>query len=129
PILCIPVEITPEIFIHCLPHEPKPSPLIAPMLLTAICQKWRYIARGDPRLWSVLQIDVRHGHCPPGDQYRLNIFVREWLLRAWNMPMSVHIELPTQHQRRYLDSFPRRYEYDINPALCHPRFSPIPETT
>ncbi|KAJ7464347.1 hypothetical protein FB451DRAFT_1489528, partial [Mycena latifolia] len=52
PILTIPVEITSEIFLHCLPDEPQqPSESTAPMLLGAVCREWRIISRGDSRLW------------------------------------------------------------------------------
>ncbi|KAJ6513512.1 hypothetical protein DFH09DRAFT_852492, partial [Mycena vulgaris] len=52
PILTIPVELTSEIFLRCLPDEPQlPSVSVAPMLLGAICRDWRSIAHGYPRLW------------------------------------------------------------------------------
>ncbi|KAJ7181065.1 hypothetical protein C8R46DRAFT_839742, partial [Mycena filopes] len=58
PILTLPVEITAEIFGHCLPDTPAPpSSTIAPMLLTRICQQWRSIACGTPRLWAALRLN------------------------------------------------------------------------
>ncbi|KAJ7751691.1 hypothetical protein B0H16DRAFT_1225672, partial [Mycena metata] len=52
PILTLPVELTAEIFVHCLPDDPvPPSGKVAPMLLGRICRKWRNIAKGTPRLW------------------------------------------------------------------------------
>ncbi|KAJ7166778.1 hypothetical protein C8R46DRAFT_872873, partial [Mycena filopes] len=52
PILTLPVEITAEIFIHCLPDAPaSPSVRIAPMLLARRCRQWRNIACSTPRLW------------------------------------------------------------------------------
>ncbi|KAJ7698126.1 hypothetical protein B0H17DRAFT_341680 [Mycena rosella] len=45
PILTIPVEITSEIFLHCLPDEPqRPSVSTTPMLLGAVCREWSDIA-------------------------------------------------------------------------------------
>ncbi|KAJ7736559.1 hypothetical protein DFH07DRAFT_842893 [Mycena maculata] len=120
--LSIPVEIASEIFIHCLPHDPpKPSASIAPMLLTAICQKWRYIALSDPRLWSTLTIDVAHGHHrdPQSTHYRLSTFVQEWLLRAGSMPLSVLIALPSQ-DRRWSDSVSSPWIFDQKPCFLPP---------
>ncbi|KAJ7762562.1 hypothetical protein B0H16DRAFT_1311801, partial [Mycena metata] len=55
PILTLPVEITAEIFFHCLPRHPSfPSARIAPMLLGRICRQWRNIACSTPRLWAHL---------------------------------------------------------------------------
>ncbi|KAJ7166780.1 hypothetical protein C8R46DRAFT_841325, partial [Mycena filopes] len=52
PILTIPVELTADIFVHCLPDTLAPaSSTIAPMLLTRICRQWRNIACGTPKLW------------------------------------------------------------------------------
>ncbi|KAJ6480949.1 hypothetical protein C8R45DRAFT_905564, partial [Mycena sanguinolenta] len=55
PILTIPVEITSEIFLHCLPaiEAALPSTNSAPLLLGRICQTWRDIAYSNPRLWAV----------------------------------------------------------------------------
>ncbi|KAJ7181097.1 hypothetical protein C8R46DRAFT_844421, partial [Mycena filopes] len=51
PILTLPVEITAEIFTHCLPDTPAPpSVRIVPLLLARICRQWRNIACGTPRL-------------------------------------------------------------------------------
>ncbi|KAJ7648631.1 hypothetical protein DFH06DRAFT_948137, partial [Mycena polygramma] len=51
PILTLPLELTSEIFLHCVPMEPVPTVGDAPMLLGRICREWRQIAYGDPRLW------------------------------------------------------------------------------
>ncbi|KAJ7509599.1 hypothetical protein B0H11DRAFT_2270018 [Mycena galericulata] len=90
PILTIPVEITSEIFLRCLPDQPtQPSARVAPLLLSAICQQWRYIALGDPRLWAVLKI-----HIPARCFRNYNAdMVQEWLLRAGNMPLSICLVL------------------------------------
>ncbi|KAJ6513527.1 hypothetical protein DFH09DRAFT_1099910 [Mycena vulgaris] len=76
PILNIPVEITSEIFLHCLPDEPQlPSASAAPMLLAAICREWKIIAHLDLRLWSALKLKIngRSGRPP---------LIQDWLLRA-----------------------------------------------
>ncbi|KAJ7137239.1 hypothetical protein C8R46DRAFT_1322091, partial [Mycena filopes] len=52
PILTLPVDLTGEIFVHCLPDTPAPpSSTIAPLLLTRICRQWRNIACSTPKLW------------------------------------------------------------------------------
>ncbi|KAJ7509598.1 hypothetical protein B0H11DRAFT_2421599 [Mycena galericulata] len=86
PILTIPVEIISEIFLHCLPDQPtQPSARVAPLLLSAICRQWRYIALSTPRLWAVLKI-----HIPVRCFRDYNAdMVQEWLLRAGNMPLSI----------------------------------------
>ncbi|KAJ7752890.1 hypothetical protein B0H16DRAFT_1317119, partial [Mycena metata] len=52
PVLTLPVKITSEIFIRCLPEKlVEPNHEIAPLLLTCICRHWREVAQGDPRFW------------------------------------------------------------------------------
>ncbi|KAJ7762607.1 hypothetical protein B0H16DRAFT_1263925, partial [Mycena metata] len=52
PVLTLPVEITTEIFVRCLPrYSAYPSGNVAPMLLGRICRQWRNIACSTPRLW------------------------------------------------------------------------------
>ncbi|KAJ7698143.1 hypothetical protein B0H17DRAFT_1177509 [Mycena rosella] len=107
PILTIPVEITSEIFLHCLPDEPqRPSVSAAPMLLGAVCREWRVISRGDRRLWATMKIDFTRGHR----------FVEEWLLRAGNMPLSLTLILSRAHERcRALFSFEEEPKCDCPP--------------
>ncbi|KAJ7235974.1 hypothetical protein C8J57DRAFT_1144813, partial [Mycena rebaudengoi] len=48
PITRLPVEISSEIFIHCL------DPTTAPLLLLRICTAWANIARSTPALWDTI---------------------------------------------------------------------------
>ncbi|KAJ7648729.1 hypothetical protein DFH06DRAFT_1209451 [Mycena polygramma] len=58
PILTIPVELTGEIFLHCLPdYQAEPSARVAPMLLGRVCRQWRQIAYNDSRLWAALHLN------------------------------------------------------------------------
>jgi hypothetical protein len=92
PILTLPVEVTSEIFLHCLPVKPgQPDGRVAPMLLGQICQKWRNIAYSNPRLWAALGIDFW------GWIGGLNFLVREWLRRAGSVPLSLRLVLPNPH--------------------------------
>ncbi|KAJ7233772.1 hypothetical protein C8J57DRAFT_160749 [Mycena rebaudengoi] len=59
PIARLPVEISSEIFVLCLP-DPRarhPSPVIAPLLLLRVCATWANIARSTPALWDSIVID------------------------------------------------------------------------
>ncbi|KAF7372159.1 hypothetical protein MVEN_00075000 [Mycena venus] len=89
PILRIPVEITSEIFLHCLPVDGgRPDATSAPMLLCRICRVWRNIAFANPRLWASLQISC-------SDWNLTNpILLRDWLRRAGGLPLSLSLALP-----------------------------------
>ncbi|KAJ6480955.1 hypothetical protein C8R45DRAFT_318783 [Mycena sanguinolenta] len=80
----IPVEITSEIFLHCLPalDAALPSPNSAPLLLGRICRTWRDIAYTNPRLWAVMKI------C----SWRQTDWVENWLSRAGGAPLSLSLE-------------------------------------
>ncbi|KAJ7174098.1 hypothetical protein C8R43DRAFT_635436 [Mycena crocata] len=54
PVLSLPTEITPEIFLQLIPLYPDCPPLtgsLSPSLLTHICRQWRNIALDRPILW------------------------------------------------------------------------------
>ncbi|KAJ7162362.1 hypothetical protein C8R46DRAFT_348009 [Mycena filopes] len=89
PILTLPVELTGEIFVHCLPDTPAPPrSTIAPMLLARICRQRRNIACSTPKLWAALRIARFKG---PG----LPLLVRLWFHRAGGAPKSLSLQLPS----------------------------------
>ncbi|KAJ6478054.1 hypothetical protein C8R47DRAFT_1051286 [Mycena vitilis] len=88
PILTLPVELTSEIFFHCI--EPVPSVRVAPMLLGRICREWRLIAYDDPRLWSSLSIAE-----PAWYRFGLEALIGDWVLRAGSVPLSFRMTLPS----------------------------------
>ncbi|KAJ6582188.1 hypothetical protein B0H19DRAFT_1117740 [Mycena capillaripes] len=89
-ILTLPVEVTSEIFLHCLPTEPdQPSTSVAPMVLGRICQQWRNIAYNNPRLWAAMKIRFRRNA-----HHGFGTLVRDWLLRAGSMPLALRLILP-----------------------------------
>ncbi|KAF7368684.1 F-box domain-containing protein [Mycena venus] len=93
PILGIPVEITSEIFLHCLPVvAARPDANLAPMLLGRICRKWRQITCNTPRLWGTLRLDYWGG-----DRPRLNFLVQNWLRRAGGVSLSLNLSFPYTH--------------------------------
>ncbi|KAJ7283338.1 hypothetical protein C8J57DRAFT_733010 [Mycena rebaudengoi] len=59
PIARLPVEISSEIFVRCLPDSDylHPSPTTAPLLLLHICTAWANIARSTPALWDTIHVD------------------------------------------------------------------------
>ncbi|KAJ7218312.1 hypothetical protein C8J57DRAFT_1095648, partial [Mycena rebaudengoi] len=65
PIARLPVEISSEIFILCLPDfgycDRRPNPAAAPLLLLRICTAWADIARSTPALWDTIHV---HFPCP-----------------------------------------------------------------
>ncbi|KAG1786555.1 uncharacterized protein HD556DRAFT_1414793 [Suillus plorans] len=63
PIGRLPTEILAEIFLCCIPEDANwaPAPDLAPMQLTAVCQRWREIAVNMPNLWRRLRLEIGHG--------------------------------------------------------------------
>ncbi|KAJ7046944.1 hypothetical protein C8F04DRAFT_1387461 [Mycena alexandri] len=84
PIARLPLEISSEIFLQCIPSYPHwqtPKPRVAPMLLLNVCNAWSNIALSNPALWVALAIDK------PCDE-----FLQIWLQRARGYPLSVSLE-------------------------------------
>ncbi|KAJ6535181.1 hypothetical protein B0H10DRAFT_2145086 [Mycena sp. CBHHK59/15] len=87
PILTLPVEITTEIFYHCLPISPEePSPHRAPMLLVNVCRDWRNIAVSSHGLWSSFRIRFKY------ETWEISFsHLKTWLLRSGSHPLSLHL--------------------------------------
>ncbi|KAJ6626724.1 hypothetical protein B0H10DRAFT_1941726 [Mycena sp. CBHHK59/15] len=93
PILTLSVEITSQIFVHCLPDGPRqPNTSIAPLLLGAICHRWRNIAWHDQNLWTSLTVAV-------GDtNMSVQGLALEWLHRAGGTrPLSLSLRFESYH--------------------------------
>ncbi|KAJ6463973.1 hypothetical protein C8R45DRAFT_505362 [Mycena sanguinolenta] len=89
PIATLPLELSSEIFLQCLPPFPSPSePSEAPMLLMNVCRAWTEVALATPALWAA--IDLRHS--------RADVLQR-WLQRAQQCPLSI-----TLHKRLNADA-------------------------
>ncbi|KAJ7666658.1 hypothetical protein DFH06DRAFT_1184409 [Mycena polygramma] len=85
PMARLPLELSSEIFVQCLPLElehrsPKVDGGTAPMLLTNVCHAWAAIAISTPALWA--GIHVEHP--------RVDILA-VWLQRAQNHPLSISL--------------------------------------
>ncbi|KAJ7727208.1 hypothetical protein B0H16DRAFT_259096 [Mycena metata] len=79
PISQLPLEISSEIFLQCLPHGPRdPMAGKAPQLLMNICSGWTSIALSNPALWDKIDLDF------PGTQV-----LRLWAERAGIRPLSI----------------------------------------
>ncbi|KAJ7187181.1 hypothetical protein C8R46DRAFT_285857 [Mycena filopes] len=77
PVTRLPLEISSEIFLQCLPAQPQPSARACPMLLLTVCHSWTDIA---PRLWSSIYLDF------PGVQV-----LQSWLERARNHALTISL--------------------------------------
>ncbi|KAJ6463988.1 hypothetical protein C8R45DRAFT_840871, partial [Mycena sanguinolenta] len=52
PIAALPLELSSEIFLQCLPTSPSTcEPSEAPMLLMNVCRAWTEVALATPELW------------------------------------------------------------------------------
>ncbi|KAJ7026932.1 hypothetical protein C8F04DRAFT_1045172 [Mycena alexandri] len=79
PLSQLPLEISSEIFRHCLPHGPRsPKAGMAPQLLMNICSGWTNIALSNPILWNEIDLES------PGAQV-----LRLWVERAGDRPLSI----------------------------------------
>ncbi|KAF7326706.1 F-box domain-containing protein [Mycena sanguinolenta] len=92
PISKLPTEIMSEIFLHFLPAYPEcpeHSWQSSPLLLCAICRKWRAIAIATPRLWRAIRMTVSNN-----SSVQLTApfeLLDTWLSRSGNCPLSFSI--------------------------------------
>ncbi|KAJ6523343.1 hypothetical protein B0H19DRAFT_972830, partial [Mycena capillaripes] len=56
PMARLPLEISSEIFLECLPETPRSDVHAAPMLLLNICNAWNDLARSIPTLWTTVSL-------------------------------------------------------------------------
>ncbi|KAJ7102765.1 hypothetical protein C8R44DRAFT_346617 [Mycena epipterygia] len=84
PVARLPLEISSEIFIRCLPPLPKPGASHVPMLLLNICNTWTDIALSTPALWASIHINF-----PRGEGFS-EVFAM-WLERARNRSLSISL--------------------------------------
>ncbi|KAJ7924445.1 hypothetical protein B0H13DRAFT_1194275 [Mycena leptocephala] len=84
PLARLPLEISSEIFLQCLPFHPTPGARSAPMLLLNVCNAWTHIALSTPALWASIDLEF------PGVE-----ILQLWLERAQhrNLSISLHNSL------------------------------------
>ncbi|KAJ6466727.1 hypothetical protein C8R47DRAFT_1056334 [Mycena vitilis] len=86
PMARLPVEISSEIFVQCLPSVPeRPGLHAVPMSLLHVCNAWTSIALSTPALWAA--ICVVCPQCTKGSEEGS----RTWLKRAGDCPLSVSV--------------------------------------
>ncbi|KAJ7641701.1 hypothetical protein FB45DRAFT_900822 [Roridomyces roridus] len=56
PIARLPLEISSQIFAHCVPLRPTPGAQHVPMLFLQMCKAWTVIALSTPQLWSSVHV-------------------------------------------------------------------------
>ncbi|KAJ7453645.1 hypothetical protein B0H11DRAFT_1820317 [Mycena galericulata] len=82
PIARLPLEISSEIFVQCIPSRPEPGANHFPMVLLNICCAWTAIALSTPQLWESIHVFFPR----PNGFARL---LEAWLQRARNRPLSI----------------------------------------
>ncbi|KAJ7484970.1 hypothetical protein B0H11DRAFT_2279258 [Mycena galericulata] len=84
PVARLPLEISSEIFIQCLPPFPEPGAHRLPMILLNVCNAWTDIALSTPALWEAIRVV-----CPRAEGFPELLTI--WLQRACNRPLSVSL--------------------------------------
>ncbi|KAJ7762053.1 hypothetical protein DFH07DRAFT_815091 [Mycena maculata] len=82
PVARMPLEISSEIFIQCLPPFPEPGSSHIPMLFLNVCKAWTEIALSTPALWSAIHVQFPR---PKGFGNALE----NWFQRARSRPLSI----------------------------------------
>ncbi|KAJ7120475.1 hypothetical protein C8R43DRAFT_900795 [Mycena crocata] len=80
----LPLEISSEIFMLCLPGSHVPHPISVPMVLLAICHAWSDIALSTPLLWTAIDIDSQRTS-------RFYKLFEVWLARARSLPLTLSL--------------------------------------
>ncbi|KAJ7476229.1 hypothetical protein FB451DRAFT_269696 [Mycena latifolia] len=87
PVLTLPVEITSQIFVECLPPTPpSASTFDAPLVLGRVCSRWREIALSTPQLWASWSLAIDGGSLS-----RVIYSLKLWLERSKNCPLSIRL--------------------------------------
>ncbi|KAJ7757771.1 hypothetical protein DFH07DRAFT_919594 [Mycena maculata] len=84
PLARLPLEISSEIFIQCLPPIVEPGAARMPMLLLDICNSWSRIAISTPALWTTIRVQFPR---PEG----FAKILENWLRHARNHPLSISL--------------------------------------
>ncbi|KAJ7666934.1 hypothetical protein DFH06DRAFT_1470068 [Mycena polygramma] len=86
PFARLPLELSSDIFLRCLPagDHPKPDATRAPMLFLHVCNAWKSIAISVPALWTSIEVDLP---CAAGAANAL----QNWLQRASNHLLSISL--------------------------------------
>ncbi|KAL0573227.1 hypothetical protein V5O48_008731 [Marasmius crinis-equi] len=113
----LPGDVWAEVFLHCIPVDPPPSPNKAepPLLFTTISRSWREIALNTPHLWTCMTILLpplpgTHLFAPVKERYRRMVNqrisgIRSWLDRSGSLlPLTLAIrDLPVRGEMDQMD--------------------------
>ncbi|KAJ6603912.1 hypothetical protein B0H10DRAFT_2229523 [Mycena sp. CBHHK59/15] len=84
PLARLPLEISSDVFLRCLPLRQEPGGHHIPMLLLNVCKTWTDIALSTPALWTTLHVARRSAEA-------LDKVLETWLRRAGTRPLSVSL--------------------------------------
>ncbi|KAJ7133402.1 hypothetical protein C8R44DRAFT_730567 [Mycena epipterygia] len=86
PMARLPLEVSSDIFTHCLPSAPQhPDPSAAPMIFLSVCHLWSRIALATPSLWTAIRADL------PRVGKQFDKLFEIWLNRARQLPLSISL--------------------------------------
>ncbi|KAJ6472695.1 hypothetical protein C8R47DRAFT_1324609 [Mycena vitilis] len=85
PVGRLPVELSSEIFVSCLPDYPQPGSRYNPMLLLNVCSTWSGVALSTRPLWATIHIVL------PRSKVFVE-FLRIWLKRAGSHLLSISLD-------------------------------------
>ncbi|KAJ7678779.1 hypothetical protein B0H17DRAFT_1206552 [Mycena rosella] len=83
PLACLPVEISSEIFVQCLPSDQPPDARYAPLLFLNVCNTWKDIALATAGLWTSIRIDRL--------KFDLESLLDAWLKCAGSRAVSISL--------------------------------------
>ncbi|KAJ7792952.1 hypothetical protein B0H14DRAFT_2533808 [Mycena olivaceomarginata] len=89
PMARLPLEISSDIFMRCLPHSPRPNWHEAPLIFLNICHLWSFIALSTPSLWAAVSFPISH----PNRTKSARKYFEIWLGRAGDHPLSLRVSL------------------------------------
>jgi hypothetical protein len=90
PMARLPLEISSDIFMRCLPRSPRPNCHEAPLIFLNICHLWSFIALSTPSLWAAVSFPSTH----PGRAKSAKKYFEIWLGRAGDHPLSLRVSSP-----------------------------------
>ncbi|KAJ6544545.1 hypothetical protein DFH09DRAFT_1321751 [Mycena vulgaris] len=84
PMARLPLEISSDIFMRCLPDKPIPNVDDAPLVFLKICRSWNKIAISTPSLWTVIHIEAPF-------PYGVYDLLKLWFGRASSRPLAISL--------------------------------------
>ncbi|KAJ6544634.1 hypothetical protein DFH09DRAFT_1088498 [Mycena vulgaris] len=80
----LPLELSSDILLRCLPDKPIPRARLAPLLFLNVCRSWSKIAISTPRLWAAIHLESPFP-CDVDEHLDL------WLGRASTRPLAISL--------------------------------------